>query len=118
MIEVEYLQTITVLKVVGALDAFNRDALKQQVDTLIQQGHSRIAIDLAQVRYLDSSGVAVLLRAWTTARGCGRQLGIIQPSSHARRVLAILRMEFLLFPEPCSGIPADGVAQSDRVDEI
>jgi N-acetylglucosaminyldiphosphoundecaprenol N-acetyl-beta-D-mannosaminyltransferase len=53
-------------------------------------------IDLAAVRFMDSSGVKVLLRAVDTARSGGVRLRFSEPSAPVRNVLRAAKLEHLL----------------------
>ena len=57
-------------------------------------GRERVVIvDLSAVEYIDSSGVASLVEALQAARKNGRQLGLAAPSTAARRVLELGRLD-------------------------
>src|ERR1017187_2312441 len=80
------------LKVSGSLDAFTKDRLREKFNLLLQEGHPAIALDLSKVHYLDSTGVAGLLRAKAMAQDRGRHLEIVNPSSQVERILTLLGM--------------------------
>ena len=56
-----------------------------------------VGVELAQVTYIDSSGIAALVEGFQTARGQGRRFGLIAAS---RQVLAVLQLARLdkVFP--------------------
>ncbi|MBS0569404.1 MAG: STAS domain-containing protein [Proteobacteria bacterium] len=56
-----------------------------------------VGVELAQVTYIDSSGIAALVEGFQTARGRGRRFGLVAAS---RQVLAVLQLARLdkVFP--------------------
>jgi anti-anti-sigma factor len=63
-----------------------------------------LAIDLAHVRFIDASGIRVLLNATNQARARGGTLVLRSPSRAVRRLLDVLRLDGVLAVErPESG---------------
>lgn len=52
----------------GAIDLATAPELAEAVQSIIDQGASTIVIDCAELTYLDSSGVNVLIDAWQQMR--------------------------------------------------
>ena len=59
---------VDLLSIKGRLDASNAPQLKQQIDALFQQGRNRIVLDLADLDYIASPGLRVLIEARKRAR--------------------------------------------------
>ena len=53
----------------------------------------RVVADLAEVAYLDSSGVASLVEALQKAKGAGKTFVLASVSDAARRVLELARLD-------------------------
>jgi anti-sigma B factor antagonist len=62
--------------------------LGETVRQLAKKGQKRILLNLADVSYVDSSGVGQLVGALTTARNQGGDTKLLKPSSH---ILALLK---------------------------
>jgi len=64
----------------GKITASTSGALLDQVHDLIPKS-KRIIIDLAQVNYIDSSGLGAIVRLWSSARksGCDYKITNLQP---------------------------------------
>jgi anti-sigma B factor antagonist len=60
------------------------DSMKQKRDILV---------DLAQVTYIDSSGIANLIEGLQTARKQKNDLALVSVSQRARRVLGLARLD-------------------------
>ncbi len=77
-----------VVAVRGELDVDTTPQLQQLLEDLIQgQGNMRVALDLRDLTFIDSTGVRALVRAQGTLRQ--RRLRLIGPTPHTRRVLDI-----------------------------
>ncbi len=63
--------------------------LSDAVHELSKQGHKRILLNLAGVKYVDSSGVGQLVGTLTSARGQGVDLKLLNP---VKQVQDLLRM--------------------------
>jgi len=66
-----------------------------------------VAVDLAQVEYIDSSGIAALVEGFQSARGRGKAFVLLQPSDPVNAVLRLARLDkvFRIVPtlEPTAG---------------
>ena len=60
-------------------------------------GKGHVLVDLSEVTYIDSSGIACLVEALQTARGHGADLSLVSVSMQAMRVLELARLD-MVFP--------------------
>jgi anti-sigma B factor antagonist len=98
---VRQVEDVTILDLTGRLSlgeilAFRpgRDLpLGEVVRELTNDGHKKILLNLAGVKYVDSSGVGQLVGTLTSARSQGVELKIYNP---AKPVLDLLKMTKLL----------------------
>src|SRR5215472_13523729 len=83
------------LAVAGEIDLDNASELKACLQIA---AHSRetIIVDLADLRYLDSTGIQVLLDAQRKLAIGGRMIVLAVPSASIRRVLGLVRMEEII----------------------
>ena len=70
---------IVVLGLQGEVDAFTAPKVKQEIINQIDQGITRLAIDLADVNYLDSTGLGVLIGGLKRTRDKGGELVFYRP---------------------------------------
>src|SRR6202165_5518132 len=63
--------------------------LREIVRQLVEAGHKKIAMNLHEVGYVDSSGLGELVKAYNTVRNHGGQLKLVNPS---KRVQDLLQM--------------------------
>lgn len=59
---------VDLVSVAGRVDAATAPQLKQQIDALFDEGRYRIVLDLAQLEYISSPGLRVLIEARKRAR--------------------------------------------------
>lgn len=59
---------VDLLEVAGRVDAATAPQLKHQIETLFNEGRYRIVLDLANLEYISSPGLRVLIEARKRAR--------------------------------------------------
>lgn len=76
---------VTVVAPKGDLDMAVADELRRTLTALIDGKQTRLVIDLAQLLYIDSSGLGALVAAMKHARGAGGDIRLcaLQPDVHA-----------------------------------
>jgi anti-sigma B factor antagonist len=77
---------------VGRLDAANSQILKGRLVDLISQGRTRIALDLGQVDFMDSAGLAALLSALKSL-GRNGKMTLFGVSAKVRKLFTITRLD-------------------------
>ena len=70
----------------GELDVLNASRLR---DALIEVGHSRVVVDLSDVSFIDSSGMASLLGARQAITDAGNQFVVRGATGIVRRVIEL-----------------------------
>ena len=85
-----------VLRITGELDAVSVPDVLERVPDIVA-GTRALVVDLAEVSFLDSSGVRFLHRLAHTCAGAGTGVRVVAPpQSRARRVLDIVGMTLLV----------------------
>jgi anti-sigma B factor antagonist len=74
---------------VGELDIATTPRLNKYLSTLAQTHHGLIVVDLRQLTFLDSTGVAALVAADSYGRRDGSSLAIVKGPPQVQRVLEI-----------------------------
>jgi len=85
--------TVTVIKCQGRLIRENTDEIRKVVQPLIQRG-GRIALDFADLEYLDSSGLGAIVGLKVSA--INRGLCVLELRNLTPRVKELLRITNLL----------------------
>jgi anti-sigma B factor antagonist len=85
--------TTTIFDLSGDIDFANSREVRQSVLREIQEARAaRVVINLSQVRYIDSSGVASLVEGLKASRDLGSRFILIGLSTAAREVLQLSRL--------------------------
>jgi len=66
--------------------------LREAVRGLIEEGKKKIILNLAEVDYIDSSGVGELVGAFTAVRGSGGELKLLNLSQKVQDVLHVTKL--------------------------
>jgi len=66
--------------------------LRKVVRDLVDKGKKKIVLNLAQVHYIDSSGVGELVGSYTTVRGKGGQLKLLNLTKKVHDLLQITKL--------------------------
>lgn len=74
----------------GELDMATSTELATRIDELLEQRPPLIAIDMAKLSFIDSSGVGTLLKAQRLASARGVEVVLVAPSERCREILGIL----------------------------
>ena len=94
---------LVVTTVRGELDIASADTLSAALDNVAAE--ERVVLDLSAVDFMDSSGLAVVLRQSMRRRDAGGTLHIRRPSVSVQRLLVFCCLEHLLEPEVEPGKP-------------
>lgn len=86
------IQTISVR---GELDLSTAPQLEGPLDQALEGGEGSVLIDLSQCEFIDSTGIALIVRAWQRLDSGenGRALVICSQNDQVRRVLEITGLE-------------------------
>jgi len=84
---------LVVLQPQGCLDLQNGATLRKQIAGLEPQQHQIMVIDLAQVDFMDSSGLATLVEGLLTARSNGCRLIICNLQAPVRMIFELTQMD-------------------------
>ena len=78
---------------VGEIDLSCAPALRKQITAAQSQRPQRLIIDLGEVPYMDSSGVATLVEAMQNARRSGSKLVLCCLQAKVRSIFEIARLD-------------------------
>jgi len=106
----------------GAIDIFTCNVVRDELQALMDTDHPRVEIDLNAVRYLDSSGICVILSACAKLRRESRALLLRRASEPVLRVLRILKLGVVLglgpAPEPEPRLPLPTAISQPRKTQL
>ena len=58
-----------VIEIGGEIDVYTAPRLRESIVAAVEAGHNRLIIDVQQVKFLDSTGLGVLVGALKRVRG-------------------------------------------------
>jgi len=85
----------TILRPKGEIDLSRSPALRHHLSEAQRDQPGRLIIDLHDVPYMDSSGVATLVEAMQTARRQGSQLVLCAMQDKVRSIFEIARLDMV-----------------------
>jgi anti-sigma B factor antagonist len=66
--------------------------LREEVRSLVAMGSKKIVLNLAEVSYIDSSGLGELVSAYTAVKNAGGELKLLNLTSKVRDLLVITKL--------------------------
>ncbi len=77
----------------GKVTLISTPELRELILKTIDGTARRISVDLSEVAFLDSSGVAILVEAWKRAEETGKPFVLDEPSNAVMRVLELSQLD-------------------------
>jgi anti-sigma B factor antagonist len=68
------------------------EMLKDKVNSLVNQGHKKIVLNLAEVPYIDSAGLGEVVRTYTTVSRQGGSLKLLNLTKRITDLLSITKL--------------------------
>lgn len=100
-VNTRHIGDVTVIDIAGRITlGEGSQALREMVRELVERGKNKIVLNLHDVRYIDSSGLGELVKAYTTVRGTGGQLKLAQVSKQVHDLLELTKLHLVLDIEP------------------
>jgi len=93
-------EDVVVIGVAGRIDHMNAEAFKSGIATHVEacrSGGDRVLFDLANLEYISSAGLRVLMVASKSTKPVGGEIAVAAPQPVVREILDITRFN-LVFP--------------------
>lgn len=100
-VTIETTPSATTLRLSGELDTATSPELRDHVVRLISEGQSHLVFDCTNLRFIDSTGLGVLIGARARAMAANGSVALLGVSTALRRLLVVTGVDGL-FPEPTS----------------
>src|SRR5262245_8183006 len=84
------------LRVKGRLDAYWANHLASRLDEVIREGAHRVRLNMAEVEYLSSAGIGVLVQYYGKLKEIHGSFALTHPSGPVRMVLGLAKLDTLL----------------------
>lgn len=89
-----------VVRLAGRLDLLSAAAVRQKLAKVVADGHQWLVIDLAEVEFIDSTGLGNLVSGLKATRLTGGDLRLACPTEQARTILRLTTLDRVLKPYP------------------
>ncbi|MGA3171771.1 MAG: STAS domain-containing protein [Chthoniobacteraceae bacterium] len=98
----------SIISLEGEIDLHESPNVRESLRPYIERKAPRVFVDMTEVSYVDSSGLAVLIDAMQRIANYGGKFGIIGIRPAVRNVLEIARLDqvFRLYPDRASAVSA------------
>ena len=88
--------SVTVVDLTGQISFQEAGAVRALLLDLLSKGHKNFILNLRELKYLDSSGIAELVRAYVSVRNRKGELKVMNLTSHVWEVLRFIRLHTIL----------------------
>ncbi|WP_431218800.1 STAS domain-containing protein [Leifsonia xyli] len=93
---------VAVLATTGRINLVTAPDVRREVQRVVDEGHTRVAMDLSGVEFIDSSGLGALISGLKAARTAGGDLRITSAADQVTSVLRLTNLDRILrvYPSP------------------
>ncbi|MET7738521.1 STAS domain-containing protein [Streptomyces sp. NPDC005402] len=105
---------LAIATVVGDVDMQTAPTLSSGALEIIQQGHPRLALDLAQVDFCDSAGLSAIIGIWHAAQTAGGSLSLAAVPDRLMRMLSMTGVDSLLPVYATTAEVTEGSSTSEK----
>jgi anti-sigma B factor antagonist len=85
--------TTKLLRIRGELDALSSPELRPVLDRLVDERHLEVAVDLSELRLIDSSGVGTLVSLYKRVRQNGGIVRFVGATAQPLVIFKLLRLD-------------------------
>lgn len=117
-VEVDRAGPVRIVTLAGELDHDTAPELRPVLGAPLDDGVQRLVVDLTELRFCDSTGLNLLLRARLDAEALGLRLELAGPVAIVARLFAITGVDgvFLIHSDLGAALRAGGPVPDDRGD--
>ena len=91
--EVRWQDKLVVVDVVGDMDMDHSSAFQQCLSDVMAKKPTHVIVDLAGVSYMDSSGIASLVKLNSQTKSAGASLSLVAVHQNVQSILQITRLD-------------------------
>lgn len=97
-----------VLALEGEIDLHESPQIKERMQPLLAAKHPQIVVDLGEVSYIDSSGLALFIETMQRVQAYGGKFGLCSLRPSVKSIFEIARLDqvFRIFPDRESALAA------------
>ncbi|NLW51724.1 MAG: STAS domain-containing protein [Candidatus Brocadiaceae bacterium] len=108
-IEQELRDDVVVLHMSGQMRETGAEALRAELDRLVEEGHYRLIFDLSNISFISSVGLGQMMRAFRATTSNGGYVRIVNPQPLVEEVFRFTKLHTLIgiFPTVEDAIAAE-----------
>lgn len=91
-IQIREKSDVIILDVNGEIDLYNAPEIKESISKLIERQKFNIVVNLANVSYIDSSGIGALISSLSNLKKFNGTMKIINLSGSVRKVFELTKL--------------------------
>jgi anti-sigma B factor antagonist len=95
-IELEMKDEVAILHMAGQMRELGADALREELDKLIEDGSYKLVFDLSDVTFISSVGLGQLMRAYRNATSHEGYVRIVNPQPLVEEVFRFTKLHTLI----------------------
>jgi anti-sigma B factor antagonist len=80
----------------GEIDAATAGSVADAVSGALSDGHKRILLDFAEVTFIDSTGLGVLVKSHRAAEAVDATFAVVHPTPQTLKLIRVLGLDQLL----------------------
>ncbi len=107
-ISVEQAEGYGVLRPEGRLNMVAAPRLRSAIDRMLEDGSTRLVLDLADVSFMDSSGLGAVITGLKRARQAGGDLRLAAAGEQVQTVMRLTNLDRVLRPHATVQDAANG----------
>jgi len=81
---------------VGEVDISNAHYFRKQLETALAEVRQSITIDLAELNYIDSTGLGVIIGVYGSVKKDGLSVKVLNPKDNVKKLLVISGLDKIL----------------------
>jgi anti-sigma B factor antagonist len=110
---------VTVLDIEGNLALYENERFRKYVAGAIDAGVRKLIVNLARVKYMDSSGLGELISCYTALRRLNGHVKLLHLSNRLQYLLAITKLDsvFETFDSEPAAV-SSFAASAERIEEV
>jgi anti-sigma B factor antagonist len=96
LLDLERATSESVVHLHGEVDLFNASTLRRCLEELAEAGEQRVVVDMADLGFIDSSGLGALVGGMRRLRRAGGEVVLRSPRGQAAKLLEVTGLENVL----------------------
>ncbi len=99
----------TIMTLGGEIDVYTAPFVRERLDEAVREGRTNLVVDLTGVRFLDSTGLGVLVGRLKLTRSLGGSLRLVGTDARVLKVFAITGLDkvFEIYPTLAEALAGD-----------